>query len=224
MALTPDGTKNNPVDPAELSECWINSTTTPELTALNASLGATYFQTLCIAACAFVNNYCNRKFNTQTIDQIYLNETFRGLSYKQFQVDNKPLTSVTKMWVDVAGTFSEVALTYMQIDTSLGVIKIIPDALSTILTSVPIVTMPNHVNIWIRYVSGYAVADIPKDLQMATALYLTYLYEQSKSDGSVESFSTQTYSQKNTGGKGSGKMMTIEALLKKYKYEPMYFA
>lgn len=229
MSLTPDGTKYDPQDPTEIDECWIQSTDFPNLARYAAdSTKSPYLDTMILAACAAVNRMCFRKFNMQTIDQIEINKGLYIGNYKTFSLNNNPVKSVTKAWFQVVDTFSEIDLTYLQLDTVSSTIKLLPTFTSYSQTSMPLYGRDLTSNIWIRYVSGYEIDqeneinEVPFEVRYATALMVDVLFAGFDIGSGIDSFSTQTYSQKNSIPDKDPAMMKITSLLKEYKVFKTY--
>lgn len=225
MGLTPDGNKFDFSNPTTFDECWVDSSTSPQLAEF-ATDYPTYFDSYVISACAYVNKQCNRYFNQQQADQIYLNTSFQYSDYKTFVLRNRPLATVDNVWLQITDTFTEVSTNYIQIDTLAGVVKILPD----VFTASSAIRFPlstrNASNVWIRYTSGYEITkvdgaftvnDVPEPIKLATAMYVSFLFEQGNMDSTAKSFKTLNYSQTNAGGMESGKLMTINNILAPYK-------
>lgn len=226
MSLTPDGTKNNPKHPANIDQCWIRPNMFPNLAKYSTDITKSpYLNDAIIAACGMVDSMCNRYFLQQTIDEIFPNEMLRGSEYNQFVLMNTPLVSVTKVWSQVVGTFTEISSTYLQVLTAEAIIKILPTFSTTATVPYPYYIDKSAANIWIRYLSGYKVDysgtntnnEVPYDVRMATALLVDYLFSSFDVPSGIDSFSTQTYSQKNSSVQNDAKMSRAIDLLKHYK-------
>ena len=226
MSLTPDGTKNNPRHPATIDECWIQTSMFPNLVKYSTDVTKSpYLNDTIIAACGMVDDMCNRYFLQQTIDEIFPNQVLRSSEYNQFVLMNVPLVSVTKVWTQVVGTFTEISNTYLQVLTAEGIIKILPTFSTSATVPYPYYIDKSANNVWIRYVSGYKVDysgtetdnEVPYDVRMATALLVDYLFAGFDVVSGIDSFSTQTYSQKNSSAKSDSKMSRAIDLLKRYK-------
>lgn len=223
--LTPDGNKYNPRDPETLNECWITKTSHPNLAALNADpTKEPYLEEMILAACASVNEICNRKFNAQLIDYIFKDRNLFFQHYLSFALPNLPLISIENVWLNVVETFSEVSLDYLQVMTAEGIFKILPNFTAYTQTTLPLNQLSTATNLWVRYRGGFevdqdsSVNEVPKNVQMATALYVSYLFSSFDVESGVESFRTQTYSQKNVVDADKDPVLTrINNLLKPYR-------
>lgn len=214
MALAPAGGALEFTNPTNLSEAWISATTTPRLADLNTKYSST-FESFVLAACAFVNKHTKRYWNKQQADDIFLGAKLFYGTYNEFALTNKPVETIDTIWVQVADTFTEVDQTYLQLDKSASIIRITPTINIINAVSLPTGLYNNNSNLWVRYTSGYESADVPFDVKLATALYVDYLYSMDSMDGGVDSFSTQTYSQKS-GTKESPKIERVMSMLAPY--------
>jgi hypothetical protein len=208
-------------DPANINECWIKST--------DYSFISTATESEIIIACAKINNLCNRKFNRQTSDLVFHNSELPPVSYTTFILDNLPAVEIVDVYIQVLDTFNLISNQYNQLIQDTGVLSIVP--LPEIYPPVNFTPMYySKYNTWIRYSSGFLTnADIgnatleakyekvPELVKYATALMVKYMKSLQDLDGSVESFSTQTYSQKNAIPQNNALLLEINDLLKDYK-------
>ena len=216
--LTPTGvTKHDAIDPATIADCWISSTSFPNLVAYSTDpIKSTSLNNMIIAACAGVNRICNRKFNQQIIDEIWPNMYMFTSQYNEFVLKNRPLISLDHVWLEIAANFSEVQSTYLQVMTDEAIVKILPTVMTTALTPYPFYLKKDACNVWIEYTSGYTSADVPSQVQIATALYVDYLYGVFDAPAGIESFRTQTYSQNNATPDKDPKLTQIRDMLRPY--------
>jgi hypothetical protein len=195
------------VDPQTIEQCWIQPDSFPNLIAIAANPTlAPYLNQMILQACAAVNRICQRKFNAQTIDQIFMNQNLLFDQYLPFAIYNLPLIEVEHVWLQVVQNFSEVSLQYMQVLPAEGIVKLLPNFTAYAQTSIPLYQLGTAVNLWIRYRGGFEVDytdsedpvnEVPFDVQFATALYVNYLAASYDLQSGVESFKTQTYEQRN---------------------------
>lgn len=215
MSLTPDGTKKDPINPALITDCWINSTSYPNLVSYSADTDkSAYLNTFIITACGAINTLCNRYFNSQQIDQVEPSTTLSVNRYRDIVLDNKPLITVDKIWLQVVDTFAEVSKDYIQVLTREGIVRILPNFSIYTATSLPISEFDNSTCLWIRYTSGYTV--VPEEVKLATSLYVDYLFQSFDTTSGVDTFSTQTYSQKQSKVGDDTKLGAIKEILKSY--------
>ena len=215
----------NPSDPSDIITCWIQPTSYPNLVAYNNDpVKQPYLEFYIMQACAAVNRMCNRKFNLQQMDQIFLNEHLWVRDYKAYSLQNRPLISVDGVWIQVVDKWTQVVQQYFQVSPNEGIVKVLP-----VLNPYVQVTIPSYVwgastNLWFRFTSGYhvdystgvAINDVPAPVQMATAMYVDYLYNMSNTAGGVSSFRTQTYSETRVGGEDDPLIKSIKMILQPY--------
>ena len=224
MALTPDGTKLDPVDPSTANTAWISPTSHPNLVKFAAdATKSDFLNEFILDACAAINRICNRKFNKQQIDQIFKDTNLFFRDYKTFVLDNRPLISVDNMWIQVVDTFSPISLEFIQVMTREAAIKVLPNFSSNVQTTLPIYALESSTNLWVRYTSGYEVDqdggtnEVPRPVQQATALYVSYLFSSFDVDSGISEFKTQTYQQKNVLDADKDPLLTrIDKLLNPY--------
>lgn len=226
MSLTPDGSKYNPEHPQSIDECWIQSDMFPNLAKYSADpVKSTYLDNTILTACAMVDDMCNRYFLKQTIDEIFKDTSLRQSQYNTFVLANTPLVEVLNVWVQVVGTFTEITDTYSQVMDSEGIVKILPTFSTTASVPYPHYIDKTSTNVWIRYTSGYEVDytgsedvnEVPYDIRLATALLVDYIYASFDIPSGVDSFSTQTYSQKNSSAGSDAILSRVNDLLKGYR-------
>jgi hypothetical protein len=219
MATEPTGGTKEFANPSTIDDCWISETTTPKLAIYNTDYSA-YFDAFAIAACSFVNEYCNRFFNQQQADEVFLNRLMGSRQYEQFVLRNRPLISVDNVWEQITDTFNVVNLDLMQFEKATGIVKLIGDV-STVSTILPdLVFGSTSGNIFIRYTSGYTT--VPSPVVMATAMYAETLFEIDNTSSAIESFKTQTYSEKAGSLENHPKMNLIKKLLEPYVLDNFY--
>ena len=224
--VPPTGNKYDPVDPKTIDECWITPTDFPNLIAYSQdSQKSTILNNMIITACGAVNRLCNRKFNQQIIDEIWPNVYMYTSMYNEFTLKNRPLVEVEHVWLQIAANFSEVYSTYLQILTEESIVKILPTVMTTALVPYPFYLKKDACNVWVEYKSGYKidrtdlqniVNDVPYDVQLATSLYVDYLYSSFDMTAGITSFKTQTYSQTGSTPDNDPKLQAIKALLRPY--------
>jgi hypothetical protein len=224
---SPDGNIYNPIDPQSLDTCWIQPGMYPNLVKWGAdSTYAPYLNNAILMACAQINRMCNRKFNRQTMDQIFPDTGLVLRQYRSFVVDNVPIYQVDKAWLQVVNTFAEIDDTYFQVDEVSGLIKILPTFSTYVQTTLPMYALMPSTNLWIRYTAGYLVDysdsntdnEVPEPVKLATSLYVDYYFSRFNLTGGVAEFKTQTYSQKNiTSKKQDPILVAIEDLIEPYK-------
>lgn len=226
MSLTPDGTKNNPVHPSTIDECWIQPTMFPNLVKYSTDITKSpYLDDTIITACSMIDDMCNRYFLKQTIDEIFPNTILSHDRYNTFILKNIPLIEVDKVWVQIVSTFAEVSNTYLQVMEEEAIVKILPTYSTTASVPYPFYLDNTATNIWIRYESGFDVDysgtsttnEVPYNVRMATSLLVDYLFASFDVQSGIDSFSTQTYSQKNSSAKNDAVLSRVSDLIKNYK-------
>lgn len=227
MGYNPPGTtRMDPVDPQTIEECWIQQNSFPNLAALAANPATSEFlEAYIIEACAAINDLCNRQFNKQQQDQVFISKDMMFSEYNRFALNNRPLESVDNVWLQIGSTFSVVATEYTQIDTVSGFAKILPNILTTAASQIQ--NRNDSVNVWIRYTAGYAVDysdsntinEVPMAVRRATAKYVDYLFASDGFTPGIKEFRTQTYQQKNStaGGDDDPVLSMINKLLTPYR-------
>lgn len=208
-------------DPDDISDCWITASSYPNLAKYSADPTLSPFlNSYIIEACAFINDLCKTKFNEQQADFVINNKNLYIGSYTTIVLPNKPVQSVDNIWLNVVDTFAPVSLDYIQLDGETGTLKILPDFTTYVQTTLPMFAYGDTSNIWIRYTTGYATEDVPAMIKKVTALAVDYLFGLDNLTPNIESFSTQTYSQKNSkGDKDSDPILSrIEQLIADYKH------
>lgn len=222
--LTPDGLPQKKlVDPATIGECWITSTSNFANIAKYAANSALspYLDSYIIEACSLVNSICGVKFNEQVADMVISNQNLYIGRYKMIVLANLPVSSIENVWLNVVDTFAPVSLSFIQLDELTGTLKILPDFTTYVQTTLPYYQFGDSSNLWIRYTSGYEVADVPPVIKRATALAVDYLYGLDGLTPNVSSFKTQTYSQTTAKEDEDPIMSRIKNLLKSYKHITM---
>lgn len=205
-----------PIDPV-IADCWIDETTMPNMAKYHADATlAPYFDSFVVAACAGINKLCNRKINKQQFDQIFPNDILWVRDYKTYPLQNRPVSSVDGVWLQIVNRWVSVVSTYWQLIPNEGLIKILPTFNPYALVTLPSYFWPVTTNLWIRFTSGWAKADVPMPIKIATCLYVDYLYSRSNLVGGVSQFSTQTYSQTAAIGDQDPQFATIKLLLEPY--------
>lgn len=215
MGVEPTGGRKTFSSPTLYADCWIDENTSPAMAAINTESSG-YFESLVIAACQWVDNYCRRHFIRQQGDQIFVNHELPLREYVVFQLYEKPLVSVDNAWVNVGSTFVPIDLTYMQIDTTSATVKLPPDVTNLLSSSIPLPGVGRDVNIWIRYTAGYST--VPADVVQATARYVKYLYDLDNVVSGIGGFKTQTYSQSAlSSNQVDQRLLSVQEALNKYK-------
>lgn len=217
--LTPNNApKLNFYDPATVGDCWIAVSDFPNLMSYNSDPSKQpYLNNAIINACAFINKICNRKFNKQKAQEIFMNETLAFRDYKVYTLRNRPLISVSNVWLNITNTFSPIDLNFLQVLTEEGIIKILPTFSVYVQTTLPFYAYQTASNLWVEYTSGYDKADVPMPIKLATAMYVDYLYSRFSLVGGVSNFSTQTYSQGNITKAGEDPILvSINDLIEPY--------
>lgn len=204
-----------PSDPTTLADCWVSSTTTPNMAKYAAdTTQSIYFEAFVIAACAGVNKICHRYFNQQQFDQIFPNDVLWVRDYKAYPLSNRPLISVDNVWLQIVNTWAPVASAYWQLLPQEGVIKILPTFNPYALVTLPSYFWPVTTNVWVRYTSGFTT--VPAPVVMATALYVDYLFSRSNLIGGVSEAKTQTTDTTYAIGENDPVYAAITTLLKPY--------
>ena len=226
MSLTPDGNKYNPEHPQSINTCWIQDDMFPNLAKYKADpVKSTYLDNTIMTACAMVDDMCNRYFLLQTTDEIFQDTILRQSKYNTFILKNAPLVEVDTVWLQVVGTFNEISNTYLQVMEEEGIVKILPTFSTTASVPYPYYIDNTSTNVWIRYSSGYKVDysgsktdnEVPYDIRLATALLVDYIFASFDIPSGVDSFSTQTYSQKNSNAMNDAILSRVNDLLKGYR-------
>jgi hypothetical protein len=195
---TPDGTFNNPIDPATYSDCWIQIADFQNLVDYNAdATKQPYLQDYIIMACAMVNRLSNKYWNQQTIDEKIMVKAQSGVMLR-----NTPIVSISNVWSWEGETFTELDLDTFSVDLNTGYMK-----------SINYLTQ----NIYVRYVAGYTASNVPSNIKKATSMMVDYLFNTDINKGDVSEFRTQTYSEKLLTGDKSPQFVQVMSLLKPYK-------
>lgn len=220
MSLTPPGGRLLYSNPATINECWINEAYSPRLTDLDTAY-PTFFDNFVIRACARINKMCNRKFNLQQADDVFLDRSVLSYDYVTFQIKNRPVQSIDKVYIQVLDSFTEVEQNYLQLDSESGVLKVLAQVYTTAAIPYGFYANSRSINTWVRHTSGYEITsptvnEVPDDVREATALMVSYLFEVDQMDGTAKSYKTQTYSQTNVAGDESPKVMEIKEILQPY--------
>jgi hypothetical protein len=219
MALTPNNRDREiPKDPETIDECWITTTTYPTYTGItNDDI---------IDDCSAVNEMCNRKFNHQVIDQTFMDVSFFMSQYQYFALDNGPISYVSDIYLQGGDTFALVDDQYLQVFTEERGIKVVPFLTFSPTIQNTIFNLPStQYHLWVRYASGFRVngdddetyPEVPRPVQRATILMAKYLANLSGVQPNVTSFSTQTYSQKNSLPSDDPILSRVKEFLKPYK-------
>jgi hypothetical protein len=217
-----------PSDPTTLAECWIQPTSTPNLVKLtaNPTMGA-YVPMFIMAACAGINKMCNRKFNKQAMHQIFQNEILWVRDYKSYALQNGPIITVDHVYLQIVATWAEIVSTYWQVMPNERIVKILPTFNPYALVTLPSYYFPVTTNLWVEFTSGYAVDystgmavnDVPMPVQMATAMYVDYLFSRFNNlQGGASQYSTQTFSTTFAIGDNDPVYASIKTLLQPYIY------
>lgn len=226
MSLTPDGHKYNPQHPASIEECWIQTNMFPNLVRYSTDPAKSpYLENTIISACAMVDDMCNRFFLQQQQDEIFMDTLLSSSKYNTFVLANFPIASIDKVWVQVVSTFNEISNNFLQVMDREGIVKILPTFSTNASIPYPFYIDNTSTNVWIRHTSGYEVDytgsnttnDVPYDVRLATALLVDYLYASFEVPSGIDSFSTQTYSQKNSSASSDAVMSRVNSLLESYK-------
>lgn len=226
MSLTPDGHRYNPRHPESIDECWIQPSMFPNLVKYSADIAKSpYLNDTIITACAMADDLCNRYFLQQQQDEIFVNQILTNNQYQTFVLSNIPVASIDKVWSQIVSTFNEISRTYIQLLDKQGIVKILPTFSTTSSVPYPHYINESANNIWIRYTAGYEVDysesnttnEVPYDIRLATALLVDYLYASFEVPSGIDSFSTQTYSQKNSSAESDAILSRVNNLLEKYK-------
>lgn len=221
--LTPDGTKYDPKQPQLIGDCWITSTSYPNLVSYTTDpTKSAFVDQYIIDACGEINKMCNRYFNSQTIDQIFKNVVLNIRDYTTFVLDYGPLETVTNIWVEVVNSFAPIDLQFLQQLTREGIVKILPSFSVYAQTTLPMWALPTSTNVWIRYIAGYHPSSgdayqIPNDIKRATALMVDYLFGLDSITPNLSSYRTQTYSETSAKANEDPILTRIESMLKPYK-------
>jgi hypothetical protein len=206
-------------DPESINSCWIKQADYDFL--------STATSTDIIIACSKINSLCNRKFNHQIVDQIFRKTKFNRNNYTNFLLDNYFVVEIIDMYLQDLDSFSLVEKTYNKLISENGSLDVLPLIDTEQNLNINWLYM-NEYNFWIRYDSGYQINSdtgddltkyekVPEIVKYATALMVKYMKSLQNNDGTVESFSTQTYSQKNSNPSTNSLLLEINDLLKDYK-------
>ena len=211
--LTPENRTFAPfLHPATIDDCWID-TNYPFLQPNDFSIGIK--EQLIIAACAQINEMCNRYFNEQEADQVFVNKKV-GNGYVMFSLRNRPVATITDVFLQVGSQFVELNSDYFQFSPQTGVFKIFPypEASVSITTFLPYLPK-DELNTWIRYTSGFS--SVPENVKMATALMYNYNISTYNNPSGATEFKTQTYSERLAGTPTNNPTLTqIKLLLSTY--------
>jgi hypothetical protein len=209
--------------PTTITECWIDSGDYPNLVAFASDPKySPYLDKLIIQACSQINKLTNRWWNQQEADEIIIGDKiFLQGGYSTYILKNGPVISVTDLYAQLIDSFSVLSSNYLQVMQDLRTIRVLPNLQLASTSPLPILTSSNT-NVWIRYVSGYLKDDIPEDIKLATALYVTYSIVGLKNMMNLTEYSTQTYSQKNAVPTSSPVYQQILELIKPYRLMTIY--
>jgi len=214
--LTPTGRVYKPfIDPA-YANCWI---TIADPMLVSNSLTDAQKQTLIVRACAMINRMCNRYFNKQEADEIFINDNGQIESYCTYVLANAPIVSITDIYLQLGDTFSVLDSTdNLQLFPDDGTIRLLPQPESLVGVQGVLAWQGEYSrsNMWIRYTSGYET--VPTDVQLATAYMYNYLYAISQNPIGIIEFKTQTTSEKyGVERRNNPLLVAIDQLLTSYK-------
>jgi hypothetical protein len=206
------------IDPV-LNDCWITNADYPNLANLVTEYGATAVNNLIVVACARINKMCNRYFNTQQADEIFINDASYYNGYYTYVLKNSPITTIDDIYLQVNESFGAIDLSYLQVFTAERTIKVLPNVITSLTTALfaSAELSTGKLNLWIRYTSGYAKADVPSNVKYATALMVEHLASGQSGNGDVVEFATQTYREKRAKSSESPLYSMIQDLIKPYK-------
>lgn len=196
--LTPNGrTRLSFHNPLDINSCWITANDYPNLSVMaNDPTQGAYIEKMIVTACAQINRLCNRYWNNQTADQIFVNDKDYYGGFQTYILENGPINSVTDMYLQVSNTFLQISPQYLQQFSDERTIKVFPFIqYAGISNTFHQVDVSSKLSFWIRYNSGPDGVNvfIPEDIKYATSLMVDYLSNPS----GVISFRTQTYQQVN---------------------------
>lgn len=203
-------------NPATIAECWIDSTYSPQLVALVSRYGQPYVEKLIIRACARINKLCNRYFNNQEADEVFMRIKDNFYGYQTFVLQNAPINTITDVYVGYVDGFTLLDSTYFELSAAARIFKCIP--LVSVISSLigPANYYPSEAfNLWIRYTSGYTTSNVPEDVKGCTADLAVYMATAVNSGG-LKNFSTLTYSQGNSTPDTDPLLMNIKEELAFY--------
>ncbi len=138
-----------------------------------------------LQASSFVNRYCNRYFDTQTIDETHTGFYVRPYNPQMVSVTvaNSPYQSINRLWIYVLKWFIEVDITspasYMQDFPDYGYFRIVP-LLSSAGTGtgspIPAAILDKVALgvLWINYTFGYGSPQTGMVVPATDASYKTY--------------------------------------------------
>lgn len=189
-------------NPSTINDCWIAVSDVTDLTGVtNEEI---------VQACCFINEICARKFNGQESDVVFNNTKLFCEGETQFFLPNIPVKSISDVYIQVNGNFTLLPVESYFFIPSTGILYI--------------QSCISNCNLWVRYHSGYRTNGdttgfypiVDGSVKRATILAVSFLREMRK-NGIVESYSTQTYSQKNAEISKMPLFKEIEQLLKSFK-------
>lgn len=224
MATLPTGPNGRTIlqaqNPTKISECWVNTS--------DYSFLADVDNDVIVMACSWVNEYCDRKFNQQTVDESFITVSNRHYNYKPYVLEVRPLVSIEDIYLQINDNFLQLDLDYVQMFPEDGMFKLLPtvEDSTEIQEFVLYADAFEQVNLWVRYTGGYESANVPVEIRYATALYAKYINGMSGSLDNIASFKTQTYSETRTKATGDGQggmadpspaLAEIKSMLGKYR-------
>lgn len=199
-------------NPATIGACWL-AVDDPML--VSTSLSTLQKEKLVIRACAYVNGFTKRFFNSQIADYIQNNAQRSTRYLDTIVLPNNPVSGITDAYIQILAKFTEISLDYLELQSDSGIIRLltVPEGLINIQSVVPY--QFEQAQLWIRYTSGYT--SVPEDVVQATALVYNHLYTMSQDTSAVRSFETQNYKQTNATPSESPMLLSAHQLLNPYR-------
>lgn len=217
MALSPNNRGQVKFSgPTSFSECWLDI---DDPFLVSTSYTDAQKQTLVIRACNAINRRANAFFNKQEADEIFINDSAYYFGYQTYGLKNRPVNSITDLYLQVADSFVEISLDYIQEMDEAGVLKVLPVPQQQQSLQISLLKLRefDKLNLWVRYDSGYDPNDIPEDIVMATVLMYNYYTGIVTNPSGATEFKTQTYSEKaGTSAKDNAVFAEIDQLLSRY--------
>lgn len=224
--LTPNNrTRLSFKDPSTVAGAWIQNDSYPNLSDLVDEYSQEFVDKLILQACSRINRLANRYFNSQTADEIVIDDYRFYDGYVTYVLKNAPVASITDIYLQIANTFQLVDADYNQLFSDERTIKILPNVFESV-GSTTILNLQRQdykpLNLWIRYVSGYTITDpdsnsVPEDVRFATALMVSHLASNFKNLEGVSEFRTQTYSEKRARPVDNPLLLDIKEIIQPYR-------
>lgn len=177
-----------------------------------------YVDKLLQRASTWVNRYCHRHFDKQTIDEQYPYTNINKNYLAQLTVILKeaPVVKVNSIYFQTLSYFTKFDLSYLQVNPDAGSYKVSPLLTNTAGVNVPAPALQNPAAtiIWTNYTFGYD--SIPSDVTEAVIMLAARFYANQRNVIGATDFKTSTMTMSWDWEKDPV-MLQIKDMLKPYK-------